>query len=49
MGAIQDLFRAHGPAYLARFAARMPAEHQQGDRGDHRLRQPSQRFALVRL
>jgi hypothetical protein len=27
MGAIQDLFRAHGPAYLARFGARMPVEH----------------------
>jgi hypothetical protein len=27
MGAIQDLFRAHAPAYLARFGARMPAEH----------------------
>ncbi len=27
MGAIQDLFRTHGPDYLARFAARMPAEH----------------------
>jgi Putative transposase/Transposase zinc-binding domain len=27
MGAIQDLFRTHGPAYLARFGARLPAEH----------------------
>ena len=27
MGAIQDLFRTHGPDYLARFASRMPAEH----------------------
>ncbi len=27
MGAIQDLFRRHGPGYLARFGARMPAEH----------------------
>ena len=27
MGAIQDLFRRHGPDYLARFAARMPREH----------------------
>jgi hypothetical protein len=27
MGAIQDLFRTHGPDYLAHFASRMPAEH----------------------
>ena len=27
MGAIQEIFRRHGPAYLERFAARMPAEH----------------------
>ena len=27
MGAIQDLFRTHGPDYLARFGARMPSEH----------------------
>ena len=27
MGAIQDLFRTHGPGYLARFGARMPGEH----------------------
>jgi hypothetical protein len=27
MGAIQEIFRTHGPAYLARFGARMPAEH----------------------
>jgi hypothetical protein len=27
MGAIQDLFRSHGPDYLARFGARMPSEH----------------------
>jgi hypothetical protein len=27
MGAIQEIFRRHGPAYLERFGARMPAEH----------------------
>src|SRR5512147_3342496 len=27
MGAIQEIFRRHGPAYLARFGARMPVEH----------------------
>lgn len=27
MGAIQEIFRRHGPAYLERFAARMPLEH----------------------
>jgi hypothetical protein len=27
MGAIQEIFRHHGPGYLARFGARMPAEH----------------------
>jgi hypothetical protein len=27
MGAIQDLFRRHGPDYLARFATRIPGEH----------------------
>ena len=27
MGAIQDLFRQHGPAYRAQFAAAMPASH----------------------
>jgi hypothetical protein len=27
MGAIQEIFRVHGPAYLARFGARMPVEH----------------------
>lgn len=27
MGAIQDLFRTHGPDYLVRFGARMPGEH----------------------
>ena len=27
MGAIQDLFRTHGPDYLARFGARIPSEH----------------------
>ena len=27
MGAIQEIFRLHGPAYLARFGARMPGEH----------------------
>ncbi|MGH7484066.1 MAG: IS91 family transposase [bacterium] len=29
MGAIQDLFRTHGPAYLARFASSMPGNHNQ--------------------
>lgn len=27
MGAIQEIFRRHGPAYLERFGARMPTEH----------------------
>lgn len=27
MGTLQDLFRTHGPAYLARFASSMPANH----------------------
>jgi hypothetical protein len=27
MGAIQEIFRLHAPAYLARFGARMPGEH----------------------
>jgi hypothetical protein len=27
MGAIQEIFRRHAPAYLERFGARMPAEH----------------------
>jgi Putative transposase/Transposase zinc-binding domain len=27
MGAIQEIFRLHAPAYLAHFGARMPAEH----------------------
>ncbi len=27
MGAIQEIFRVHGPAYLAHFGARMPAQH----------------------
>jgi hypothetical protein len=27
MGTLQDLFRTHGPDYLARFASRMPSEH----------------------
>jgi hypothetical protein len=27
MGAIQDLFRTHGPAYLARFGSSMPVSH----------------------
>jgi hypothetical protein len=27
MGAIQEIFRRHGPAYLARFGTRMPGEH----------------------
>jgi hypothetical protein len=27
MGAIQEIFRRHAPAYLARFGARMPVEH----------------------
>jgi ssDNA-binding Zn-finger/Zn-ribbon topoisomerase 1 len=27
MGAIQDIFRSHGPAYIAKYGERMPANH----------------------
>jgi hypothetical protein len=27
MGALQDLFRTHGPDYQRRFGSRMPSEH----------------------
>ena len=47
MGAIQDLFRTHGPDYLARFESRMPSEHNKVIEAIIGVCQPSQRFTAL--
>ena len=48
MGAIQDIFRIHGPAYLEKFGDRMPEVHRKATEAIISCRSPVQGFTVGR-